>query len=61
VTALGAHEDEHWLRKLIAACDKSLDGLPADDAGTTILRADVASLLADLQARLEKLNSGDAA
>lgn len=53
--------DAHWLRKLVAACDKSLDQLSVDDAGTTTLRADIASLRADLMARLEKLTEEDAA
>ena len=54
-------EDALWLRKLIAACDMALDQLPADDTGTTSLRGDIASLRADLQARLEKHDTEDAA
>jgi hypothetical protein len=54
-------EDAQWLRKLIAACDGSLEQLPADEAGTTSLRDDIASLRADLSARLKKLDTEDAA
>jgi hypothetical protein len=61
VTTSRPPEDARWLRKLIAACDKSLDQLSVDDAGTTNLRADIASLRADLMVRLEKLDAEDAA
>jgi hypothetical protein len=61
VTTPRPPEDAQWLRKLIAACDRSLDQLSLDDMGTTNLRADIASLRADLSARLEKLDAEDAA
>jgi hypothetical protein len=61
VTTPRASEDAHWLRKLIAACDKALEQLSADEGTTTILRGDMASLRADLKARLEKLDAEGAA
>ena len=54
-------EDADWLRKLIAACEKSFEQLHVDDARTTTLNADMISLRADLSARLEKLEAEDAA
>jgi hypothetical protein len=60
VTTPRPSEDAEWLRKLIAACDKALDQLPAD-TGTMTLHADMISLRADLTARLEKLDAEDAA
>jgi hypothetical protein len=61
VTTPSPPEDAHWLRKLIAACDKALDQLPADEGTTTTLHADIASLRAELRARLEKLDAEEAA
>jgi hypothetical protein len=61
VTTSRPPEDAHWLRKLIAACDKALDQLPADERTTTTLHADIASLRAELRARLEKLDAEEAA
>jgi hypothetical protein len=52
--------DADWLRKLIAACDLALDRLPADPR-TVTLHADIISLRADLQARVDELDTENAA
>jgi hypothetical protein len=52
--------DADWLRKLIVACELAMDRLPTDPR-MIALHADIALLRADLQARVDELDTENAA
>jgi hypothetical protein len=54
-------DDTVWLRKLVAACDMALEKTPAGDTASMLLHADVIAFRADLIARIEKLDTENAA